>query len=381
MKKYLSPSRIVIAICLFLFFVIAAAKILLLDYRPGQVIPLEGWQVTIGLEAMGSGQDFSLTHYLPPTEPGQQIENEKFNGGFTKYATGYQHANRTVTYSFHQSLGTMLASCSFLAIAQEIKYALPDSFSPAPENGIELQEYLEPESLIQKDAPEIAAKAKELGLYKTNNGIVALHRIFDYCHAQIQNARFSGETNAVLACRLGEASCNGKSRLMVALCRHIGISARLVGGLILQGHTKRTTHQWVEVNINGKWVSFCPLNGYFAEKPAAYIAFYRGDHAFFKHTKNIKITYSFSLSPVLVPRERQFAGHRFLDITSIWQLLEKSGIPLGTLGIILVIPVGALVTIIFRNVIGVQTFGTFLPALIAYAFQGTGLWWGILIFL
>jgi hypothetical protein len=29
---------------------------------------------------------------------------------------------------------------------------------------------------------------------------------------------------------------------------------------------------------------------------------------------------------------------------------------------------------------GVQTFGTFLPALIAYAFLGTGLWWGMLIF-
>jgi hypothetical protein len=38
---------------------------------------------------------------------------------------------------------------------------------------------------------------------------------------------------------------------------------------------------------------------------------------------------------------------------------------------------GALVTAVFRNVVGVQTFGTFLPALIAAAARETGILWGI----
>ena len=42
------------------------------------------------------------------------------------------------------------------------------------------------------------------------------------------------------------------------------------------------------------------------------------------------------------------------------------------------IPIGALVTVVFRNVIGLETFGTFLPALIAAASRETGLMWGLI---
>jgi transglutaminase-like putative cysteine protease len=351
-----------------------------LDYRPNQVIPQEGWQVTIATEATGTGQDFSVTHFLPPVEPGQRIENEKYSGSYTRYSTAYKQTNRSVTYSFHRAFGAAQSTCSFLAMTQDVDFALPDSVALPMDADEEMQPYLQSEPLIQTNAPEIAAKASELGIPQCGNAMRAIRAIFNYCYHDIQNAKFSGETDAVLTCRLGEASCNGKSRLMVALCRHAGIPARLVGGIILQGHEKRTSHQWVEALINGKWVPFCPLNGYFARKPATYLTFYRGDYGFFRHTKEIRFKYSFNLTPTLIPRDRRSTGHRFLDMTSIWQLLEKSGIPLSTLGLILVIPIGALVTIIFRNVLGVQTFGTFLPALIAFAFQGTGLWWGMLIF-
>jgi hypothetical protein len=163
---------------------------------------------------------------------------------------------------------------------------------------------------------------------------------------------------------------------MVALCRRAGVPARLVGGLILAGGTKRTTHQWVEAYIDNVWVAFCPLNGYFATKPASYLACYRGDHAYFTHTTDINFDYSFSVARKLVPRHEDFGGHKALDIVNVWNAFENAGIPLHALSVVLVIPIGALVTIIFRNVIGVQTFGTFLPALIAYAFLRTGILWG-----
>ncbi len=380
MRRSISGHKIIIVTCITLFSIIVGVKLLLLDYQPEQVIPREGWIVTVAMDGTGVGENVTFTHFLPPTEPGQQIENEKFNGDFNRYSSESLNGNSTITYSFHQPLGKITASCSFTAIPHEITYVLPDSVPLLSDPDNRTREYLKPEPLIQIDAPEIAQKAEELGLTQSDNSIIILKKIFNYCHDIIQNARFSGETDAVLACRLGEASCNGKSRLMVALCRHMGIPARLVGGIILQGKEKKTTHQWVEAMINGKWVTFCPLNGYFAKKPSTYITTYRGDYAFFRHTKNIKFNYKFTLEPVLIPRGENFNAHHFLDISSVWQLLEQSGIKLATLGAILVIPIGALVTIIFRNVMGVQTFGTFLPALIAYAFLGTGLWWGMLIF-
>jgi len=48
--------------------------------------------------------------------------------------------------------------------------------------------------------------------------------------------------------------------------------------------------------------------------------------------------------------------------------------------VILLIPLGALIVSIFRNVIGINTFGTFMPVLIALAFRNTRLGWGLVLF-
>ncbi|GAB4363165.1 MAG: inactive transglutaminase family protein [Methylohalobius crimeensis] len=48
--------------------------------------------------------------------------------------------------------------------------------------------------------------------------------------------------------------------------------------------------------------------------------------------------------------------------------------------IILMIPIGALLIAILRNVVGIKTFGTFMPILIALAFRETELVWGVLLF-
>jgi hypothetical protein len=62
---------------------------------------------------------------------------------------------------------------------------------------------------------------------------------------------------------------------------------------------------------------------------------------------------------------------------------SPSSLPLETQAvyrILFMIPVGAFLLVIFRNVIGVKTFGTFMPVLIALAFRETQLLWGIFLF-
>jgi hypothetical protein len=54
---------------------------------------------------------------------------------------------------------------------------------------------------------------------------------------------------------------------------------------------------------------------------------------------------------------------------------------LPALNLILVLPLIAFFLLIIRNVIGLETFGTFSPMLLALAFLTTGLGWGLLIFL
>src|SRR5574338_520872 len=44
------------------------------------------------------------------------------------------------------------------------------------------------------------------------------------------------------------------------------------------------------------------------------------------------------------------------------------------------VPLGAFVVVLMRNLIGIKTFGTFMPVLIALALRETELLWGLVLF-
>lgn len=48
--------------------------------------------------------------------------------------------------------------------------------------------------------------------------------------------------------------------------------------------------------------------------------------------------------------------------------------------VLLMVPLGALMVVLMRNLIGIKTFGTFMPVLIALAFRETELLWGLILF-
>jgi len=209
-----------------------------------------------------------------------------------------------------------------------------------------------------------------------------LQAIYDYVSA-LGGRPFKGTTDAVTAAKLGEASCNGKSRLFIALARNNGIPARLVGGLILSPGTKRTSHQWLEAYVAGHWVPFDGLNSHFAELPDNYLALYRGDEALFTHSPNIGFDYRFSIQRRIVPNDRLagFLGGHAFNLYQALSSFRRVNISLNLLKFLLMIPFGVLVVVVARNVIGLTTFGTFLPALMAVASRETGLVAGVAGFL
>jgi hypothetical protein len=238
------------------------------------------------------------------------------------------------------------------------------------------------DSAIQSDSPEIAALADSLGLSPDSTMLFNVSTIFDYATNGLRYVLYSGTTDALTAYHLGEASCGGKSRLMVALARHLGIPARLVGGKILSSGQSKATHIWVEYYINGYWVPFCPTNNYFAEIPSNYLVLYHGEQPFISHTKDINFKFYFNLKKRLASLNEGLSKLKQhpLDILNIWATFKRVAISLELLKIIIMLPVGVLAVVIFRNIVGIETFGTFMPALIAVGFRDTGLWNGILLF-
>ena len=81
-------------------------------------------------------------------------------------------------------------------------------------------------------------------------------------------------------------------------------------------------------------------------------------------------------SMLVAERRAEKLGSRSMDF-SLFSL------PIATqavYSVLLMIPIGALVILFLRNFVGVKTFGTFMPVLVALAFRETLLVWGIVLF-
>jgi transglutaminase-like putative cysteine protease len=67
-------------------------------------------------------------------------------------------------------------------------------------------------------------------------------------------------------------------------------------------------------------------------------------------------------------------------VVAAWARAVRAQVPLQALNLILVLPVIAAIIVIVRTLIGIETFGTFSPVIVALAFLTTGLRWGAAIF-
>lgn len=381
MSTHKKGGAVIALTLLILWIVITVVKFGFFDYSLKEIMPKRAFRVTVDISGKNSGREINVTHFMVPTATGQELVDEQVSGTFTSYDLLVDGENRLLSYNFAGSVDSIAATLQSNVLLQRVAYTLSDSLTVTEPYADYLQKWLGAEEMIQVGHEEIQALAEKLKLTGDKPIKKKLTAAYDYCYNEIESARFSGETDALLTEQLGQASCNGKSRLLVALLRTVGIPSRLVGGVILEDRMKKkTSHQWVEAYVEGNWVPFCPLNGYYAEKPQHYLRFYVGDKGFFTRTKNIHFEYRFSAMKKMVPVLKGSDEENFFDLLSVWESFEEAGISLGMLSTVLVIPLGALITIIFRNVIGVKIFGTFLPALIAYSFIGTGFWWGMFIF-
>lgn len=173
-----------------------------------------------------------------------------------------------------------------------------------------------------------------------------------------------------------------KAEWAVRILNHGGIPSRVVQGIQLTEESRKVEIlDWIEVYNNRRWQ---PFNVATAEGkiPDDYLAWRRGGGSLATAKGADRLNVSLSVNRIQEPAvsAAMTAGRLRKPITTVFSL---SGLPLETQGvyrILFMIPVGAFLLVIFRNVIGVKTFGTFMPVLIALAFRETQLIWGIALF-
>ena len=139
--------------------------------------------------------------------------------------------------------------------------------------------------------------------------------------------------------------------------------------------------QWLEVYHNKRWLSFDPYRGK-TPVPEKWLPWLWGNHNLGHIEGGSKLNVVLSVSPKV---EEGLTAAVTSGAISKPLLLRFSlfSLPVNTQAvyrIMLLIPIGAFLLVIMRNIIGVKTFGTFMPVLIGLAFRETGLLWGILFF-
>ncbi|MFZ2161445.1 MAG: UUP1 family membrane protein [Sideroxyarcus sp.] len=362
---------------------VAGYKLQALDYPLAGLIPVPSYTVEVMMQVDGHGEDIRIQTFLPKSDGRQTVDSEESSTGVFASNLRSDSLNREITWNAENVTGQQDIRYAYSVRAQHVRFEIPEGMSIPESYPAALVPFLADEPGIHKDDAQIEKALSSIVPAENRTVRDALTRIHRHLQDNIANRNFSGFTDSLTALKLGEASCNGKSRLFVAMARKLNIPARLIGGFVMEQGSKRTSHQWVEVYVNGHWVPFDTINDHMAEIPSNYLTLYYGDQVMFKHTSNVNFQYNFKTTRQLVPqREAQDALNKSaFNITNLYAHFERVGISQNLLKILLMLPLGALVTVVFRNVVGLETFGTFLPALIAAAARETGLLWGVVGFL
>lgn len=142
----------------------------------------------------------------------------------------------------------------------------------------------------------------------------------------------------------------------------------MVSGFILKESTKFKPHHWVQVLTDDKWLDFDPFYGYQEQVPENYIPFAYNDNAVVKLENGERLAIEYFLVEDHDYNQRHAAksatNGSWYDIFDLTRLDIETRTILASL---LLLPLGVLVTTIFRHFIGVHSYGVFTPTLIALA--------------
>lgn len=326
------------------------------------------WKVEARLRFAATGKPVKASLLIPDHVKGFAILHETFISSGYGIVTTTEKDNRQATWSIRKAVGKQSL---YYQATIELASAKGSSAEPAPPKtkgttleGTTLQAAKSLMKDVKKRSADTTSMVAEL--------ITQLNR---------QNP----DNNVKLL--LGPKPTR-KKRVTVAarILNYTGVPARVVSGISLPGEAQEFSKKtalvhWLEVYTGKGWVSFDPATG---KSPVAAHWFRwsigAGSPASIEGGDDLKVI--FSARPMVEKAlssavNRAEVSHPFLLKFSLFSL------PVSTQAVyrvLLLVPVGAFLLVLLRNVVGIKTFGTFMPVLIALSFRETGLLRGIVIF-
>ena len=243
-------------------------------------------------------------------------------------------------------------------------------------------EYIEPEPRIDSNHADLSNVALDLtaGLDRPADQARALYQ---FVEKEIINEPGAGGPglSAVECLQSGRGDALAQSRLLTALCRNRGIPTRLVTGLTLAKKNEQKAHVWVEAWVGDHWMPMCPFHRHCGRVPPSYLIFGFGDVTLVRGQNVRNLDYACLVEPKAPPGQEQVVARS--GLYGVFQSLSFDTLPPAERKLaefLLLLPIAALIICLFRNLVGINSFGTFAPALIGMAFRDLQSLPGILVF-
>jgi hypothetical protein len=137
---------------------------------------------------------------------------------------------------------------------------------------------------------------------------------------------------------------------------------------------------WLEAWDGSGWRSYSGGTGA-PDDRSAYLVFWRGEGRLAKLTGGTGLRVQIIKEPLALQGLEAAASRERMLSPKLWAFSSQS-LPLATQDVyrvLLLVPVGVFVLVLMRNVVGLRTFGTFMPVLVALAFRETHLLAGLVL--
>ena len=326
------------------------------------------WHVEARLRFEAEGAPVKVSMFLPMNTGTFAITDEHFISTGYGLVASMEDVNRTVVWSTRKENGAQ--NLYYQATVRMVR-------NKTSRSDIKLPEITNPGFR----GPKLAAADSLLGDIKAKS---ADTRSFV---AELLKRLNSANPDDNVQLLLGpKTTQRARVELASHLLNHAEINARVVHGIYLNEEKlefskKVNLLHWLEVYDNRTWQTFDPAKGT-SPVPVDWLPWWRGDNNLAQLQGGSKLNLTLSVSPKV---DEGITSVAFRGEISKPLLLKFSlfSLPVNTQAvfrILLTIPIGAFLLVILRNIVGIKTFGTFMPVLIALAFRETGLLWGIMMF-
>lgn len=321
----------------------------------------DSWTVEANLRFRAGSGPIKVQFYIPNNPPNYAIMDESFisrNYGVTAQQEG---PNRLASWSIRRASG--LQSLYYRAVFYRSDPNAPPLTVPS--------------TLPQPELSETEQFAVDLILEQVR-GRSADIRTFAIETVRILNDRNDGNAEILLN---RDYSVSNIVRQAIAILSFANIYAEQVNGLELRAQLAAQMQQMLAVYNGQEWVYINPTTA-LVGLPDNFLIWQYSDTPLSQIEGGFQAQFTISVSQNPVSA-LQMAQIRSDVLQSMLIKFSPFELPLRAqyiYQILLTVPIGAFILLLLRNFVGIATFGTFMPVLIALAFRETQLFAGIILF-